>query len=165
MAVAPGDRPANGPPPDPPKKKSRRIAPDLWAGLVPNGLNQQKPYHYWEMAQTLWQNRRHPKYAWDILNKGVCDGCALGVAGFHDWTIDGVRLCTTRLNLLQVNTMGALDPKRLALVDSLRELDGAGLRKLPLDVLDVAVLPEEEWRADDPEGRTLRDIDRPADLA
>jgi molybdopterin-dependent oxidoreductase alpha subunit len=123
-------RSRHGPPPDPPKKKARRFAPELWAGLVPNGLNQQKPNHYLEMAQTMWQNKRHPKYAWDILNKGVCDGCALGVAGFHDWTIDGIHLCTTRLNLLQVNTMGALDPKRLAKVQPLRELDGAALRKL-----------------------------------
>ncbi len=84
---------------------------------------------------------------------------------FTTGRFDRIHLCTTRLNLVQVNTMGALDPKRLALVDSLRELDGAGLRKLPLDVLDVAVLPEEEWRAFDPEGRTLRDIDLPADLA
>ncbi len=104
--------------------------PSLWAGLVPNGLDQQKPNHYWEMARTFRENWRHPKYAWDILNKGVCDGCALGVAGFHDWTIDGVHLCTTRLNLLHVNTMGAMDPKRLANVEPLRELDGAQLRHL-----------------------------------
>jgi hypothetical protein len=132
VAATPVDRPPNlaHGPPDAPPKEARRIAPDLWAGLVPNGLNQQKPNHYSEMAHTIWQNKRHPKYAWDILNKGVCDGCALGVAGFHDWTIDGTHLCTTRLNLLQVNTMGALDPKRLANVEPLRELDGAGLRKL-----------------------------------
>ncbi len=123
---------AGGPDPTskPPKKRARRLAPDLWVGLVPNGLDQQKPNHYWEMARTAWENRRHPKYAWDILSKGVCDGCALGVAGFHDWTIDGVHLCTTRLNLLQLNTMSALDPKKLANVEALRELDGATLRKL-----------------------------------
>ncbi len=41
--------------------------------------------------------------------------------GFQDWTIDGIHLCTTRLNLLQLNTMRALDPERLADVEALRE--------------------------------------------
>ncbi|TAM58103.1 MAG: hypothetical protein EPN50_08640, partial [Chloroflexota bacterium] len=68
-------------------RPARRIAPDLWAGLRPNGMGEVKPNHYLEMAQTVWENRRHPGYAWRILSKGVCDGCALGVAGFHDWTI------------------------------------------------------------------------------
>ncbi len=114
----------------PPRKKARRIDPRLWVGLVPNGLDRQKPNHYWEMARTVRENWRHLPYAWRILRKGVCDGCALGVAGFKDWTMDGVHLCTTRLNLLQVNTMGPLDPERLAVVDNLRELDSASLRKL-----------------------------------
>ena len=37
--------------------------------------------------ETVWENRRNLPWAWRILRKGVCDGCALGVAGFHDWTI------------------------------------------------------------------------------
>jgi molybdopterin-guanine dinucleotide biosynthesis protein A len=40
----------------------------------------------------------------------------------------------------------------------------ASLRAL-IEVLDIAVIPEEEWRALDPEGRTLRDVNVPADLA
>ena len=36
------------------------------------------------MVRTAWQNKRHPVNAWRVLTKGVCDGCALGVAGFHD---------------------------------------------------------------------------------
>jgi molybdopterin-dependent oxidoreductase alpha subunit len=60
----------------------------------------------------------------------VCDGCALGVAGFHDWTIDGVHLCMTRLNLLRLNTMPALDVARLADVSALRLLSNAELREL-----------------------------------
>ena len=60
----------------------------------------------------------------------MCDGCALGVAGFHDWTISGVHLCTTRLNLLRLNTMGALDPAVLADVAPLRQLTGKELRDL-----------------------------------
>ncbi|MGH2356772.1 MAG: molybdopterin-dependent oxidoreductase, partial [Candidatus Limnocylindria bacterium] len=82
------------------------------------------------MARTVWENRGNLPYAWRILTKGVCDGCALGVAGFHDWTMDGIHLCTTRLNLLRLNTMGALDPQLLADVTPLRKLDGAQLRDL-----------------------------------
>ncbi|MEA2613105.1 MAG: hypothetical protein QOI52_1064, partial [Chloroflexota bacterium] len=42
----------------------------------------------------------------------------------------------------------------------------AGERRLGtlLEVLAVRVVPSSEWRVDDPDGRTLRDIDTPADL-
>ncbi len=112
------------------RRKPRRIRPDLWVSWRPNGIGLAKPNHYHEIVQTVWDNRRNLPYAWRILNKGVCDGCALGVAGFHDWTIDGVHLCTTRLNLLKLNTMGALDHKRLADVGALRKLSGKELRDL-----------------------------------
>jgi molybdopterin-dependent oxidoreductase alpha subunit len=112
------------------RKKARRIAPDLWVSWRPNGIGLQKPNHYGEMARTVWENRDNLPYALRILRKGVCDGCALGVAGFSDWTIDGVHLCTTRLNLLRLNTMRALDPGRLADVDALRRLSGRELRDL-----------------------------------
>jgi molybdopterin-dependent oxidoreductase alpha subunit len=108
----------------------RRLRPELWVGLSPNGLGQQKPDHYGEMARVVWANRAHPKYAWDVLTKGVCDGCALGVAGLHDWTIDGVHLCTTRLRLLEVNTADAIDPGALANVEPLRKRSGAELRAM-----------------------------------
>lgn len=88
------------------------------------------PNHYASMAKVVWQNRRHLPYAWKILSKGVCDGCSLGVAGFHDWTIDGVHLCATRLELLKLNTSDALDPKLLADVAKLRTLDARQLREL-----------------------------------
>ncbi len=116
--------------PRPPRKRARRIAPDQWVSLRPNGIGLQKPQHYAEMARTAWDNRHAPRYAWRILSQGVCDGCALGVAGFHDWTIKGVHLCTTRLDLLKLNTMRALDPAQLGDVAELRTLDGAGLRDL-----------------------------------
>lgn len=93
-------------------------------------MGETKPNHYAEMARTVWENRRHPFYAWRILRRGVCDGCALGVAGFHDWTIEGVHLCTTRLNLLKVNTAPALDPSELRDVSHLQSRDGADLRSL-----------------------------------
>jgi molybdopterin-dependent oxidoreductase alpha subunit len=104
------------------------LRPDLWAGLVPFGLGATKPHHYWEMARTAWENRHDLPYAWRILSRGVCDGCALGVAGFRDWTIPSVHLCTTRLSLLKVNTMRALDHKALADVAALRKLNDAALR-------------------------------------
>lgn len=111
-------------------KGPRRVRRDLWVGWRPNGIGETKPNHYGEMLRTVWENKRHPLYAWRILRRGVCDGCALGVAGFHDWTIEGVHLCTTRLNLLKVNTMGPARPGALADVGSLRALSGAGLRGL-----------------------------------
>src|SRR4051795_4580820 len=101
-----------------------------WVSLRPNGVGLQKPNHFGDMARIAWQQRKHPKLTWDILSKGVCDGCALGVAGFHDWTIDGVHLCTTRLRLLSLNTADALDDGVLSDVDGRRGLDGAALRAL-----------------------------------
>ena len=105
---------------------------ETWVGLRPYGIGsgEQKPNHYGDMFKVAWANRGHPKYAWDILTKGTCDGCALGVAGFHDWTIDGVHLCTTRLRLLEVNTADAFDPIVLADVAALRDRTGAQLRAL-----------------------------------
>ena len=111
-------------------KAPRGTRKSLWVGFKPYGMGEQKPNHYGDMAKIVWQNRHNLPYAWRILSKGVCDGCALGVAGFHDWTISGVHLCTTRLNLLRVNTMKALDPRVLGDVEKLRKLSGAELRDL-----------------------------------
>jgi molybdopterin-dependent oxidoreductase alpha subunit len=111
-------------------KAPRGTRRGLWVGFKPYGVGETKPNHYADMAKVAWANRRNLPYAWRILRKGVCDGCALGVAGFHDWTLSGVHLCTTRLNLLRVNTMPALDPAVLADVKTLRALDGAALRDL-----------------------------------
>jgi molybdopterin-dependent oxidoreductase alpha subunit len=82
------------------------------------------------MALAAWAHRAHPSYAWDVLTKGVCDGCALGVAGLHDWTQPGVHLCTTRLHLLEVNTADAVDPVVLADAAALATKTGAELRRL-----------------------------------
>ena len=112
------------------RTKRRGWAPSTWAGLSPNGIGQQKPNHFLEMAKVAWENRKHPLYAWRVLSKGACDGCALGVTGFHDWTIEGVHLCTTRLKLLAVNTADALDHDLLADAEVLGLLDGAALRRL-----------------------------------
>ena len=104
--------------------------PRLWAGWRPNGVGEQKPNHYRDMARVAWSNRNHPHYALQVLTKGACDGCALGVAGLHDWTMDGVHLCTTRLNLLEINTADALDPLVLSDVAALRGRTGGQLRAL-----------------------------------
>jgi molybdopterin-dependent oxidoreductase alpha subunit len=111
-------------------KPNRRWRRDLWVGFKPYGAGETKPNHYTEILKTVWENRRSLRYAWRILRRGVCDGCALGVAGFHDWTISGVHLCTTRLNLLKVNTMRALDPAVLADVAALGGHNGKQLRDL-----------------------------------
>lgn len=93
-----------------PRRNMLGLHPDTWAGLSPNGIGRQKPHHLREMLQVANINRSNPAYAWKVLSRGVCDGCALGVAGFHDWTLDGIHLCTTRLRMLEVNTAGFFDP-------------------------------------------------------
>jgi molybdopterin-dependent oxidoreductase alpha subunit len=112
---------------------SHRIQKDWKAKLkaaVPFGLGQAKPKHFRDMAGIVWRNRDNLGYAWKVLSRGVCDGCALGVAGFHDWTIEGVHLCMTRLNLLRLNTMPELDVRLLEDIPKLQSLDNAQLREL-----------------------------------
>src|SRR4051812_2381187 len=100
------------------------------ATKIPFGLGRWKPAHFREMAGVVWKNKDNLPYAWKVLSRGVCDGCALGVAGFHDWTIDGVHLCMTRLNLLRLNTMPALDERELADVSKLKRLNNERLREM-----------------------------------
>ena len=94
--------------------------------FVPFGLvGQTKPRHYREMLGVLWENKTELPYAWDILKRGVCDGCSLGPYGLKDNVHEGVHLCMTRLKLLKLNTMSALDPSVMSDVSALRRL-GAG---------------------------------------
>jgi hypothetical protein len=72
-----------------------RLRPSQWVSWRPNGIGLDKPNHYGEMLRTVAENREQLGYAARILTRGVCDGCALGVAGLHDWTLDGIHLCTT----------------------------------------------------------------------
>jgi len=101
-----------------------------WVSLSPTGLRETKPGHFREMARVVWENRRELPFAWRILTRGVCDGCALGTSGVRDWTIEGIHLCMVRLELLELNTMAALDPARLANVEHLSPLSSADLRGL-----------------------------------
>src|SRR2546423_257138 len=82
------------------------------------------------MAKVLWDNRDNLGYAWKVITRGVCDGCALGVAGLHDWTIKGTHLCMTRLNLLRLNTMREIDPALFNDIAKLEKLSNAELRQL-----------------------------------
>jgi molybdopterin-dependent oxidoreductase alpha subunit len=94
------------------------------------GLGQQKPHHYREMLRIAWENVDQLPFAWRILSRGVCDGCALGTSGLSDWTIPGTHLCMVRLELLRMNTAPALDVRQLTDAASLERLTSAELRQL-----------------------------------
>jgi molybdopterin-dependent oxidoreductase alpha subunit len=104
--------------------------PRGWVSLSPNGLGHQKPHHYGDMAKVAWKVRGRARDALKVLSQGVCDGCALGVAGFHDWTLDGVHLCTTRLSLLPLNVARPFDHAVLGDVTWLRNLSSTDLREM-----------------------------------
>src|SRR5215510_13963497 len=110
--------------------RTPRTRASLLAGAVPFGLDRVKPRHFRDMARIAWENRDNLRYAWRVLTRGVCDGCALGTKGLRDWTIEGTHLCTVRLELLRLNTMPAMDPSRLADVGPLASLSSRELRGL-----------------------------------
>ena len=123
--------------------------PSTWASLVPTGIGQRKPHHFLDMARVAWANRDELPFAYRILTRGVCDGCALGSTGLRDWTLQGTHLCMVRLDLLRLNTAPALDPGRLADVVPLRSLRSKQLR-------DLGRLPEPMVRrAGDPGFRVI----------
>ena len=82
------------------------------------------------MARIAWENRDAWPFAWRILRKGVCDGCALGTSGLSDWTLPGTHLCMVRLELMRLNTAPALDPAVLADASALSALSSRQLRGL-----------------------------------
>lgn len=101
-----------------------------WAGFSPNGLGQTKPNHYLEIAKAIWRNRDELPFAWRILTQGVCDGCALGTAGIHDFTLEGTHLCMVRLDLMRLNTAPALDARKLEDASVLARMKAEELREL-----------------------------------
>lgn len=114
-----------------PIKLSHTPAPKLWASKVPFGLGKVKPKHIRDTMKVVWSNRDNLQYAKNIITKGVCDGCALGVAGLYDQTLAGPHLCTTRLNVLRLNTMPAMKEEVVhADIDELRKYSSAELREL-----------------------------------
>ncbi|AFY31628.1 FdhF/YdeP family oxidoreductase [Calothrix sp. PCC 7507] len=111
-------------------KPTKFWTPANWASWKPFGIGEQYPNNYWEVFRAIWRSRQQLPYAWNILNKGVCDGCALGTTGMKDWTLDGIHLCNVRLRLLQMNTMSALDSNLLADVSQLQGQKSSQLRDL-----------------------------------
>ena len=112
-------------------KKVRKLwDPSIWASRKPFGIGEQYPNNYWEVIRAALVNLDELPYAWDILNRGVCDGCSLGTTGMKDWTLDGLHLCNVRLRLLRLNTMSAFEPKILADVSQLQKKRGKELRDL-----------------------------------
>ncbi len=112
------------------RKPKKLWNPSIWASWKPFGLGEQYPNNFWEVFRAIWENRDQLPYTWNILNKGVCDGCSLGTTGMKDWTLEGIHLCNVRLRLLRLNTMPAFDPKRLADVAQLAPQSGAQLRQM-----------------------------------
>lgn len=105
-------------------KLNKKPAPKLWASWAPMGLGKVKPKHIRDTMKTAWDNKDNLPYAYRILTQGVCDGCALGVSGLRDQTLTGPHLCTTRLNVLRLNTMPAIEDKWLSAdIEQLRKLD------------------------------------------
>src|SRR3989441_8637986 len=107
-----------------PRTGVRRVSP------VPFGLGFTKPHNYREVLRSVWNNKHAPFFARRILRDGVCDGCALGTTGLRDFTMEGIHLCTVRLDLLPLNTMGALRPRILRDVTALRSKSSKALRQL-----------------------------------
>ncbi|MEQ1500762.1 MAG: molybdopterin-dependent oxidoreductase [Myxococcota bacterium] len=99
-------------------------------GLVPFGLDRDKPRHFREGLGIVWENRDNLGYAWRILNHGVCDGCSLGPRGLRDDVLPGLHVCMSRLALLRQNTVGAFDPLALADITRLRAMSNTALREL-----------------------------------
>ncbi|MEH2106973.1 FdhF/YdeP family oxidoreductase [Nostoc sp.] len=111
-------------------KPKKYWTPSNWASWKPFGIGEQYPNNYWEVFRAIWLSRDKLPYAWNILDKGVCDGCALGTTGMKDWTLDGIHLCNVRLRLLRMNTMPAFDPVLLEDVSQLQKQKSAQLRDL-----------------------------------
>ena len=116
------------------------------------------PRHFREMARVAWENKSQLPFAWRILTRGVCDGCALGTDGLSDWTIEGTHLCMVRLELLRLNTMPALDPERLEDAGPLEKLSSRELREL-------GRLPEPMLRLRGEKGFRVIDWEEAQDLA
>ncbi|WP_085505342.1 FdhF/YdeP family oxidoreductase [Thalassobacillus devorans] len=114
-----------------PMKKSKIPAPEHWVSPIPFGLGKIKPKHIRDTMKVAWDNKDNLNYAKNIITKGVCDGCALGVSGLYDQTLTGPHICTTRLNVLRLNTMPAIKEEILhADIEELRQYSSTELREL-----------------------------------
>lgn len=111
-------------------KPKKSWTPEHWASWKPFGLGEQYPNNYWEVFRAIWMSRDNLPYAWQVLNQGVCDGCALGTTGMKDWTLEGLHLCNVRLRLLQMNTMPEFDPDLLKDISQLQGKKSSELREM-----------------------------------
>lgn len=114
-----------------PIDKTKKWDPKLWVSPVPFGLTKVKPQHMRDTAKIVWKNRDNLNYAKNIILKGVCDGCALGVSGLQDQTLNGPHMCTTRFNVLRLNTAPPIKPEILHQdINELRKMNSSELREL-----------------------------------
>ena len=110
---------------------TKTLQPKHWVSPIPFGLGKVKPQHFRDTMKIALDNKDNLGYATRILTQGVCDGCALGVSGLFDQTLKGPHICTTRLNVLRLNTMPALKEEIVhADIDELRKYSSTELRKL-----------------------------------
>lgn len=110
---------------------SKKLTPQHWVSAIPFGLGKVKPKHIRDTVKVVWDNKDNLNYAKNILTKGVCDGCALGVSGLQDQTLKGPHMCTTRLNVLRLNTMPEMEEEVVhADIDELKKYSSAELREL-----------------------------------
>ena len=65
----PGSRDVTAPADPKRPKRARRLAPDMWVSLRPNGIGLQKPNHYADMAQGRGRTARAP-----ATHRGSCAG-------------------------------------------------------------------------------------------
>lgn len=114
-----------------PIKATKTPQPKHWVSPIPFGLGKVKPHHFRDTMKVAWDNKDNIGYATRIITQGVCDGCALGVSGLQDQTLKGPHMCTTRMNVLRLNTMPALKEEIVhADIDELRKYSSTDLRKL-----------------------------------
>ena len=66
---------------------NKRWTPEHWASWKPFGIGEQYPNNYWEVFRAVWISKENLPYAWNILNMGVCDRCALGTTAMRDSTL------------------------------------------------------------------------------
>ncbi|HBE18156.1 MAG TPA: formate dehydrogenase [Cyanobacteria bacterium UBA11149] len=111
-------------------KPQKNWTPAHWASWKPFGIGEEYPNNYWEVLRAIWVNRDNLPYSWDVLNQGVCDGCALGTTGMKDWTSEGIHVCNVRLRLLRMNTMPAFSPHLLTSITELKRKNSAELREM-----------------------------------
>ncbi|MBS4193822.1 FdhF/YdeP family oxidoreductase [Lederbergia citri] len=114
-----------------PMKLPKIPDPKHWVSPIPFGLGKVKPKHIRDTVKVVMENHDNLPYAYRILTQGVCDGCALGVSGLKDQTLKGPHLCTTRLNVLRLNTMPAIKEGILhSDIEELRKMKSKDLRQL-----------------------------------